>query len=251
MWVPILQSTTKETTEDVHGDQGSDVSENAAGGSISSTHLTTSEQLAIGYDYGQVPEYYPESGEYEEALKSEFGVIMNGFSEEEMRWAWELLWSVSDTNFPYLIEGIIYTKDGTEGGFSKQVQCGWNGEPDVKFASYSNEVQFKNLLVHEAGHYIHCRDWVETEGNLLEEMDQIMEAEGAVSAYGEGDTNENFADMIMYTLAPADGFVSVGEGNPENPIYNGSKPLHKEFAMRILTGPLDGLPTAPEPVANG
>ena len=112
-------------------------------------------------------------------------------------------------------------------------------------------MQFKNLFIHEAGHYIHCRDWVGTEGDLLEEMEKIMEAEGSISEYGEGDSHENFADMLMYTLNPADGFVSVGDGSPENPIYNGSRPLHTQFAMRILMGPLDGLPTAPEPVANG
>lgn len=140
------------------------------------------------------------------AIKDQFDLNMNGFSEKHLKWAWEKLWDVSGTRFNSLVKGTTINVAGSN--ISMQQSCAsYQLKPDVVLFPYEPEDAFKLIFIHELGHIIrNC-----TTDRTLSKYNEHLEAlnsEGGVSHYarnansctGSDTPSEDYADMIAYYL---------------------------------------------------
>lgn len=178
-----------------------------------------------------------------QGIISNFGITMNGFSNQHLTWAWEKFHETSNTRFPSLVRGV--TIQATGGG-SSQIGCAGSAIA-VRLGQYTPGTFFKFILTHELGHVIQsCLPRSESKFN---EAINAYYAEGGVSFYGNNanscngtvNVNENYADIIAYYLNPSAGLASGpascgGPPNPPNPFFVGQTrfPLSFTAAEGVL-----------------
>lgn len=168
-----------------------------------------------------------------------FGVTMNGFDQDHLRWTWERLWEISQTKFTELIRG---SRVEATTGLSTQVGC-FGGSVSLYLGQYQPREFFKFIILHEFAHIIQACHPRSVSFQI--EQQNAFSQEGAVSYYaanasscsGSNSYNEDYADMLAYYLDVAAGLSSgpkgCGASNPPNPYINGFG-THKEVAGRIL-----------------
>ncbi len=167
------------------------------------------------------PDYPPD---LRQAIINKFGITMNGFDDEHLRWAWEKFWDISGSKFTSYVQGAIVDAQPGQ-GTSRQVGC--PPSPTVQISQYSTDYVFKFLITHELGHAIqicHPRDQVK-----YNEHENARATEGGVSRYGETLLNEDYADTMAYAVNPTETMSSNGGPNiAVHPFFPAPapKPLH-------------------------
>jgi hypothetical protein len=177
-----------------------------------------------GLDCKEKPKDYP--SDLQKAIKDKFGITMNGFDNETLKWAWEKLHCTASSKFNDLVKGAVISQ--ASGRFSKQVGC--PPGPTVELHKYDNEAFFKFIFTHELGHSI--RNCKPRNVNKYNEHLNAIKAEGAISYYGghassctgSDNASEDYADTMAYFVTPDAGFSSgpCGPKNPPNPYYKAS-----------------------------
>lgn len=187
---------------------------------------------------GEVP---PPPEDIRQGIINNFGVTMNGFDIDHLRWTWERLWEVSNTKFIEMVRGAIV--QASSGGLSYQAGC-FGGETSLYLGQYQPREFFKFIVLHEFGHIVTaCNTRART---LQVEQQNAFYQEGGVSYYannatacaGSNGLNEDYADMLAYYLDRAAGLSSgpkgCGVANPPNPYGSGGFPIHAGVAERVL-----------------
>ena len=167
----------------------------------------------------------------------QFGIIMNGYDPDHLKWAWEKLWDVSNTNFINLVRGvIIQARAGSE-------QVGCPGGVAVYLDQYP-EVLFKYGLIHELGHVI--RNCISSSTNSYADHLNALSKEGGVTYYakhaysctGSDGPSEDYAEMIALYLNPSAN-IQMTRCTPSGTSYTNLRtdfPLHYNVARSILGG---------------
>lgn len=191
---------------------------------------------------GEVP---PLPGDVRQEIINEFGITMNGFSPDHLRWSWEKFWEVSNTKFIDLVRG---TTIRMVSGGSHQKDCrGSQGlGSDVDLQEFP-ESFFKFLLIHELGHIVRNCNNRETIQYSQHENAYIADGGGvsyygnfAPSCTGSDNLSEDYADMIAYYLIPSAGESTVSCDpipNRPNPFFSKTPsdfPAHLRVAESIL-----------------
>lgn len=172
-------------------------------------------------------------------ILKEFYIDMDGFSETQLKWAWEKFWDVKHTKFNKLVRGPGNTvKVQAVDAGSEQINCSLV----LVRKTITDPVLFKIVLTHELAHVIY---WCNDDAiNRVTEHANIYVQEGAVTGYGEpvnGTTcyntparTENYPEMIAYYLNR--GVVEQTGCNLRGqvPFANGRFPLHYNLARKIL-----------------
>lgn len=162
---------------------------------------------------------------------------MTGFPRQNMEWAWQKLWDVSNTNFINLVRGtrirVVLPR------YTQQTGC-----RSVDLGAFSSEELFKVVLVHELGHVI--RNCNLDSVNKKDEHFSVWQQEGGVTGYartactyGSPGTfqyiSEDYAEMITYYLNPsANEQTASCAGTAPNPYSGGRYRLHFTVARDIL-----------------
>lgn len=177
------------------------------------------------------PPAYP--SDLRQAMIDKFQVTLNGFGQDQLKWAWEKFWDVSNTKFPALVKGTTLT--AVEPGLSEQTGC-----RTVNMGAYTTEELFKVIIIHELGHVIR---------NCNQDIDSLKSAhldalshEGGVTAYadtaclpGTDRESEDYAEMIAYFLNPDVVEQTVRSCNRGVvPFANNKYPKHFALAKQIL-----------------
>lgn len=177
---------------------------------------------------GVLPPDYP--ADLRQAIIDKFGITMDGYDTEHLKWTWEKLWDVSNTKFPNLVRGA-FLKAVPPGDGAQQHGCG--GPVSVTLPGYAGEAIFKFLITHELGHYLHNCNLDGVTHDL--EMKNAYVQEGPISYYSghtqectgwNNGSSEDYADSVAYYLNPNAGLVSAGKLcknidnlTPPNPFY--------------------------------
>lgn len=193
-----------------------------------------------GSETGTTPPNYP--ADLRQAIIDKFGIYMNNFSQQHLKWAWEKYWDVSGSRFNELVKGSIVTSQGA-GGYSSQVGC--PGSESVRLGEYATESFFKFILIHELGHVVrncNSRERIQYTAHL-----NALAAEGAVSYYGANasyctgsdNPSEDYADMIAYYLTPSAGLATARcdpDQNRPNPFFKlvPRKEAHYQVVIKVL-----------------
>jgi hypothetical protein len=177
-----------------------------------------------------------------QGLIDTFGVTMNGFDQDHLRWTWERLWEVSHTKFTGLIRG---SRVEATSGLSSQVGC-FGGGTTLNLGQYAPREFFKFIVLHEFGHVIQSCHPRSVSNQVAQQ--NAFATEGGISYYatnagsctGSNSLNEDYADMIAYHLDRIAGFSSgpgggrCGPSNPPNPYEGSGFGLHQEAARGVL-----------------
>lgn len=210
---------------------------------------------------------------YQAAIKSEFGIQMDGFTADSLKWAYDTLKSVSTTKFISLQKGRvtkIFAKEYSPSDWSSNsaaegVNCPRTIELVEGWPAPDAEEIFKITFIHEISHVIDkCAPESESFGRYSQGIDgfpEVYKKEGGATYYGQhangvpdpssisgpnmtpdskcpsgNPLSEDYADMLAYYLNPNSRQKNVCQ-NPErlpNPYENGAHPLHKALAEKIL-----------------
>lgn len=191
-------------------------------------------------DHPNPPEY-PE--DLASAIKSKFGITPVGFDQQHLKWIWEKLWDVSNTNFDTLVFGT--TVNAIQGNGSQQVNC-----RTIELSNTYPEEVFKVVFTHEMGHII--RNCSSKEDAHYSDHLQARTNEGPVTNYAKTACtyideqrglhptqwdyeSEDYAEMIAYYLNPnAQQQTAACASRGPNPYTNGDHPLHFSVAQSIL-----------------
>lgn len=210
--------------------------------------------------------------DYQAAILSQFGIQMDGFTSESLKWAYDKLREVSGTKFIDLERGHIskiFAKeykpnDWTSVSNANGSSCPAQIELVESWPAPDGEEIFKITLIHEISHVIdRCapenlalgRNSFGIPGNFLE----VYQKEGGATYYGQhangtaspaisgpnmtpdsscpdgNPISEDYADMLAYYLNPTSKQKDVcKKGRLANPYDNGAHALHKSLASRIL-----------------
>lgn len=136
------------------------------------------------------------------SLISQFGVTMNGFDNDHLKWAWEKLWDISNTNFIKFARGsVIVAEYG-----SQQVGCPGSGV--TVYLEQFPEALFKYALIHELGHVIrNCNQspinfYTDHLNAFNKEKGVTYYANNAPSCTGSDNESEDYAEMVARYLNP-------------------------------------------------
>lgn len=133
----------------------------------------------------------------------QFGIAMNGYNDDHLKWAWEKFWDVSSTNFIGLTRGsVIEARSGSE-------QVGCPGATVAVYLDQYPETLFKYGLIHELGHVI--RNCHQPNDILKTEHLNAFNKEGGVTYYANNayactrsdNGSEDYAEMIALYLNPS------------------------------------------------
>lgn len=179
---------------------------------------------------GTRPKAPPITGDARAAIIQKFGITMNGFNEQNLQWAWEKFWDVSNTRFIELAKGTIVTQTS---GIPEQTGC-----KSLLINNSATQQRLNVILLHELGHVIYWCNPDSISGNT--EQANIFAKEGGITGYGSSacfgtpPVNEDYAEMITYYLNP--GVVEMVECNNRRqiPFADGKYPLHYDLARKIL-----------------
>ncbi len=189
----------------------------------------------------------PSPANLRQAIIDKFGIELNGFSDQELNWAWEKFWDISHTNFFNLVKGRIVNRTSGPGESSGVSGC------SIEFSYYTDQTLFNVVLIHELGHVIqNCTP----DTKSLDSEHSKVYANGAnpltgygnaknfspngvaLSCFGYTAAGENYAEMITYYLNPNVKEMTVRQGTCDN---NGVVPFsglnHQDYfllAKKIL-----------------
>ena len=193
-----------------------------------------SNETKTGVGEGSVPGARPD--DYRAALIEEFGITMNGFSQENMMWAWEFMHKVDGSNFPRFVRGTVV---GVDNSGSHMTGC----KTIFLRSTYPTYEYFAPIFAHELGHVVyHCSDGGSAKYRKMHL--EALEKEGPLTPYSKNlcyykspsdysRETENFAEMVAYYLNPTLGAVT-GCGSGPNPFANGGHPAHMSVANTIF-----------------
>lgn len=186
---------------------------------------------------GTVP---PAEGGYKQALQDTYGINMNGFDENHLKWTWEKLHEINSPSFTSLLRG---SNIEATSGLSEQVGC-FSGTT-LRLGQYQPEAFFKFILIHELGHIIQsCQPRAQSK---YVEHENAFASEGPISYYsghteictgGSNHLQEDYADTLAYYFNPNAGFASGPSAcpgiiaNPPNP-YTVGFSQHKAAAAGL------------------
>lgn len=170
------------------------------------------------------------------AIIEKFGITLNGFSDQYLRYAWEKFWEVSNTNFISLVKGSVINI--TSPANTQQVGCG--APASVLLGQFGDGNQWKHVLIHELGHVVrNCNN-----ASTIQRQEHInaFNSEKGVSDYGNkapsctGSDNlsEDYAEMIAYYLNPGYKVSTVRCFPAQNPDMETNFPKHFEVARKVL-----------------
>lgn len=173
-----------------------------------------------------------------QSIIDKFGITMNGYDNDHLKWVWEKLWEVSNTNFIKFVRGSVIVADSD----SRQINC-----PGAAVAVYLNpypEALFKYGLIHELGHVV--RNCGQSSGNFYAEHLRAHNKEGGVTYYannapkctGSDDISEDYAEMIALYLNPNANIQMVkcatDAGITKYTNLKNEFPLHYNVAKSVL-----------------
>ncbi|MDO8639265.1 MAG: hypothetical protein Q7R43_06830, partial [Candidatus Daviesbacteria bacterium] len=169
-------------------------------------------------------------------------------SKDYLNWAWEMFGSASNTKFLSLVRGSgnnIIKINRVDQGFNEQISCtslNMSGISSSTGQPYPKDL-FKVILIHELAHIIQQCNSV-TNSN---ELTNIVSQEGYLSSFsanastcapGDNNLTEDFAETITYYLNRNIGeqtyFSACAPINNSNPFDRGNKPLHLQFAIKLM-----------------
>lgn len=183
----------------------------------------------------------PPPANLKQAILDEFFLDLNGFSNQELLWAWEKLWDVSHTNFSEIVKGNRAKTDVFRTQGSSEVKgC------TVYFSFYQAQELFNVIFIHELGHIIqNCagdsKALTTKHNNIYQNGSNPLTGYGTPVSYGEYGAalscfgypawGENYAEMIAYYLNPTAREQTVSGGG--RCINNGIVPFetgrHQDF----------------------
>ncbi len=180
---------------------------------------------------GEAP---PPPQDIRQGIIDEFGITMNGFTQEQLQWAWEKYWDVSHTNFINLVRGTVVT---AHSGMSEQTGCKTFLLRDELGITRGDATLFKVVLIHEFGHIIYwCGDGerATTDHENAFVSEGGMTGYGASGCYGTPPITEDYAEMITYYLNRNVLEQTGCELRGVVPFADGKYPKHFETARKIL-----------------
>lgn len=192
--------------------------------------LSQTETTSLG-SRPQAPDI--DSVNLRQAIIDGFGITMNGFSPQQLQWAWEKFWDVSKTNFINLTKGTAI--EAASGTISEQIGC-----RSVRVGSaFSEPTLFKIVLTHELSHVIY---WCNNDSlSRRSEHHNVFSQEGGVTGYGASGClgtpphTEDYAEMIAYYLNKGVVEQTARCNNRGQIPFDGVKfPLHLNLARTIL-----------------
>lgn len=193
---------------------------------------TTSNKVitSVGNPIGSSP--FVEPSNLRQTLIDKFNITMNGFSNQQLQWAWEKFWDVSHTKLINLVKGTTIT--AVSGELSRQTGC-----KTVEFGTRAqSDVSFKTVLVHELGHIIYWCNPIELT-NRRDHQNTLAEEGGLTGysqnpCYGSSSVTEDYAETIAYYLNP--GVVEQVPCNNRGriPFSEGKFQKHYNVARSIL-----------------
>lgn len=166
-----------------------------------------------------------------DAIYDQFNIELNGFSPQELDWAWAKFWDVKHTKFFELAQGTRVYR--TTGG-SEVKGC------TVYFDYYNTQELFNVILIHELGHIIqNCagdrRSFVTKHNNIYLNGQNPLTGYGtpktrggsgvALSCFGYPAWGENYAELIAYYLNPTAKEQTVAGGGSSGCINNNTVPF--------------------------
>lgn len=183
----------------------------------------------------------PDSSDLRTSLISQFGVTMDGFDNDHLKWTWEKLWDISNTRFITFVKGSVIKASN----FSEQVGC-----PGSSVAVYLNQYPeeiFKYALIHELGHVIRncpvrsANFYIDHMNAYFTEKGVTYYAKNAAACTGSDNLSEDYAETIARYLNP-NTTVQILRGKPPSCIPPISEtvnlkinfPLHYNVAKSIL-----------------
>lgn len=189
-----------------------------------------------GTGSGVHPKAPPPPDDVRQAIIDKFGITMDGFNHDNLVWAWEKFWDVSNTHFIELAKGTTLTE--AAGRIPEQLSC-----TQIVINNSANQQRLNVILLHELGHKIdHCNP---EPLSHHEEHEQVYAKEKNLTGYGLPNergqacfgtpaVNEDYAEMITYYLNP--GVKELIECNRQDqvPFADGKYPLHYQLAKKIL-----------------
>lgn len=190
----------------------------------------------------------PAPANLRQAIVDKFGVELNGFTDQELNWAWEKFWDISHTNFFNLVKG---TKIGRTTGSSGVREC------TVEFSYYTDKTLFNVVLLHELGHIMQNNCFAtDAQSRYTEHNTVYGNGQNPVTGYGVAKSyaggvaqscydlpanGENYAEMIAYYLNPGVPEMTVANGGIRGcvnkgavPFQNGSHSDYFNLAQKIL-----------------
>lgn len=211
--------------------------------------------LTPGFINTLAPPPSPEYQKLHDDILKQFGVDFdqqNTFSYDYLKWAWGKLWNISNTNFLKLTRGPnnnIITIKRLDRGFNEQITCSsilMSGTSSATGQPYPESL-FKIVFIHELSHIIeNCYRNTSNIGELA----NIRTQEGGITSFsqntascisGVSPLNEDFAETITYYLNPEFGEQRYfndpkcpAPADNLNPFARGDKPLHQQFAAKLL-----------------
>jgi hypothetical protein len=185
-----------------------------------------------------------ENSSLRQTLIDKFGITMNGFDSDHLRWTWVKLHEINNPNFTGLLNGSVIQATS---GLSSQVGC-FGGGTSLNLGQYVPENFFKFILIHELSHIVQACS-KRSDSKVVEHANAYA-AEGPISYYAghtlqctglNNGQNEDYADTLAYYLNPSAGFSSgpksclpAEENNPPNPLFSGSSfQLHLNVAISL------------------
>lgn len=172
-----------------------------------------------------------------QGIKDKFGVSMIGFDFTHMRWVWEKLWDLSNTNFVKFINGTVI--QNTNSSSSEQVGC--PGAAVSVYLGQYDEILFKYALTHELGHVIrNCNPsyvsfYTDHLNAFNREAGVTYYANNAPSCTGSDNTSEDYAEMTALYLNP-NANIQMVRCAPSNTKYTNLRtdfPLHYNVARSV------------------
>lgn len=187
----------------------------------------------------------------QQAIKSEFGITMENYDQESLRWTYNKLTSVSrTTKFIDLVRNTTITKlpDGT----SRFLGLGRDGRCEARRSSVTrtpSEQEFNLILTHELGHVIYYCN--QDPQNQRSRHSNVYQKEPGITKYGQTGCGyaerqgvdprpyamqEDYADMIAFYLNPgvSDSIRGPECSIPAEPFGNGRNPEHLNLVKSIL-----------------
>lgn len=206
-------------------------------------------------------------------ILNKFGVAMDvNFDYSYLKWTWEKLWQISDTNFLTLVRGPNNTAISVlrnTAAINEQYSCnsiGIRGTSSATGKPYP-EALFKYVFLHELSHII---DSCNPAKSAKSGLQAVINQEGYITNFSQnsatcpgsaGDipVNEDYADTISYFLNPDIPEQSLGIGSACEPTssinpYAKGRILHQQFAQDLLSPRSTSLTTLPQfscPVVGG
>lgn len=182
-----------------------------------------------------------EGSKLRQELIDKFGITANGYGERHLRWIWEKMWDVSNTNFPKLIKGSLVAN----GSGSRQLP-GYS----IVVEAYPDKELFQVIFIHEMGHVIRNNS-ARADAAYSDHLN-AMKADGLITNYPRSlctytageiaqygrpflEQSEDYAEMVAYYLnLESDARTTGCAGREPNPYKNGKNPAHLEVARKVL-----------------